>query len=66
MIVEATEQDVTPQAMPNAPIDFVTQLLRDLPSDDAKMMMAPIADVRYIRHAGMMLETGPSTQLKTS
>ena len=57
MIVEATEQDVSPQAMPNASMDFLTQLLRTLPSNEAKMLVAPIADVRHIRHVGMVVET---------
>ena len=66
MIVEATEQDVNPQAMPNASMDFLTQLLRTLPSDEAKMVVAPIADVRHIPHVGMIVEAGGSTQLKAS
>ena len=52
--------------MPNASMDFVPQLLRALPSDDAKMLVAPIADVRCTRHAGMIVETEGSTQLKAS
>ena len=36
MIVEATEQDLSPEAMPNASMDFLTQLLRALPSDDIR------------------------------
>ena len=66
MIVEATEQDLSPQAMPNASMDFLTQMLRALPSDEAKMLVAPIADVRHIRHVGMVVETGGSTRLKAS
>ena len=66
MIVEATEQDLSPQAMPNVSMDFLTQMLRALPSDEAKMLVAPIADVRHIRHVGMIVETGGSTRLKAS
>ena len=66
MIVEAAEQDLSPQAMPNVSMDFLTQMLRALPSDEAKMLVAPIADVRHIRHVGMIVETGGSTRLKAS
>ena len=66
MIVEAAEQDLSPQAMPNASMDFLSQLLRALPSDEAKMLVAPIADVRHIPHVGMIVEAGGSTQLKAS
>lgn len=66
MIVEATEQDLSPKAMPNVSMDFLTQMLRALPSDEAKMLVAPIADVRHIRHVGMTVETGCSTRLKAS
>ena len=66
MIVEATEQDLSPQAMPNVSMDFLTQMLRALPSDEAKMLVAPIADVRHVRHVGMVVETGGSTQLKAA
>ena len=41
MIVEATEQDLSPQAMPNVSMDFLTQMLRALPSDEAKMLWHP-------------------------
>ena len=66
MIVEATEQDLSPQAMPNVSMDFLTEMLRALPSDEAKMLVAPIADVRHMRHVGMIVETEGSTQLKAS
>jgi len=66
MIVEATEQDLSPQTMPNASMDFLSELLRALPADEAKMLVAPIANVRYMRHAGMIVETGSSTQVKSS
>ena len=66
MIVEATEQDLCPEAMPNVSMDFLTQLLRALPSDEIKMLVAPIANVRHVRHAGMVVETGGTTPLKAS
>jgi len=66
MIVEATEQELCPQAMPNASMDFLTQLVRALPSDEIKMLVAPIANVRHVRHAGMVVETGDTTPLKAS
>ena len=66
MIVEATEQDLSPQAMPNVSMDFLTEMLRALPSDEAKMLVAPIADVRHMRHVGMIVETEGSTRLKAS
>ena len=66
MIVEAIEQDISPQAMPNASMDFLTQMLRALPSDEANMMVAPIADVRHIPHVGMIVKTEGSTQRKAS
>ena len=66
MIVEATEQDLRSQGMPNVSMDFLTELLRALPSDEAKMLVAPIADVRHMRHVGMIVETEGSTQLKAS
>lgn len=66
MIVEATEQDLGPQAMPNVSVDFLSEMLRALPSDEAKMLVAPIADVRHMRHVGMIVETEGSTQLKAS
>ena len=66
MIVEATEQDLSPEAMPNASMDCLTQLLRCLPSDEIRMLVAPIEKVRYVRHAGMVVETGGMTPLKAS
>ena len=66
MIVEATEQDLSPRAMPNVSMEFLTQMLRALPSDEAKMLVAPIADVRHMRHVGMIVETEGSTRLKAS
>ena len=64
MIVEAAEQDLSPQTMPNVSMNFLTQMLRALPSDEAKMLVAPIADVLPIRPVGMIVETGGSTRLK--
>ena len=49
MIVEATEQDLSPQAMPNVSMDFLTQMLRALPSDEAKMLVAQCFRARPVK-----------------
>jgi hypothetical protein len=67
IIVEAAEQDLLcPRAMPNASMDFVSQLLLSLPSDANRMVVAPISAVRHVRHAGMVVDTLSPTPLQAS
>ena len=67
IIVEAAEQDfLCPRAMPNASMSFLSELMRRMPSDTSKMLAAPIAAVRHVRHAGMFVDMGASAQLQAS
>ena len=50
IIVEATEQVLSPRAMPNASMDFLSQLMLTLPTDLSRMVVAPISAVRHVRH----------------
>ena len=49
-VVEATEQDLCPRAMPNASMDFLSQLLISLPADPNRMLVAPVSAVHHIQH----------------
>ena len=56
-IVEATEQDLgIPEAMPNASMTFVSELLKTLPPAVDRMIVAPLRYVRRSPHAGMIVE----------
>ena len=67
IIVEASEQDlVSTRSLPNASMSFVSQLLLSLTPDLNKMIAAPIADVGNVPHAGMVVNTGTSTQLQAA
>ena len=57
MIVEVADQVLDiPKAMPNASMNFVTELLAPLPPDNDRMPVAPIMAVRHVRHAGMVVD----------
>ena len=62
-VVEATEQDLCPRAMPNASMDFLSQLLISLPADPNRMLVAPVSAVHHIQHSGMVVDTGSPTPL---
>ena len=66
IIVEAMYQDLCPRAMPNASMDFLTQLMHTLPTDLGRMVVAPISAVRHVRHTGMVVEWSSSTHLQAS
>ena len=66
VIVEATEQDLCPRAMPDASMDFLSQLMLTLPADPSRMVVAPVSAVRHVRHAGMVVEWSSDTQLQAS
>ena len=66
IIVEATEQDLCPRAMPNASMDFLSQLMLTLPTDLSRMVVAPVSAVRHVRHTGMVVELASSTHLQAS
>ena len=57
VIVEAAAQDVDePKAMPNAAMDFLSQLMRGLPADANTMAAAPLSASRHGGHAGMIVD----------
>jgi len=57
VIVEAGEQDLlSTRAIPNASMNFLAQLLDSLTPDPRRMIVAPITEVRHIRHAGMVVD----------
>ena len=67
IIVEATEQAVLiPKAVPNASMEYLSQLLHSVPIDSNRMVAAPIAAVRLLRHAGMVVDIGTSAPLQVS
>ena len=66
VIVEATQQDLWPQAMPNASMEFLSQLMLTLPADLGRMVAAPISAVRHVRHTGMVVEWSSSMRLQAS
>ena len=66
VIVEATQQDLCPRAMPNASMEFLTQLMLTLPTDPSRMVVAPISAVRHVRHTGMVVERSSSMHLQAS
>ena len=66
VIVEATQQDLCPRAMPNASMVFLSQLMLTLPTDLSRMVAAPISDVRHVRHIGMVVECSSSTHIQAS
>ena len=49
VIVEATQQDLCLRAMPNASMDFLSQLMLTLPTDPSRMLVAPVSAVRHVR-----------------
>ena len=59
VIVEAAAQEVDePKAMPNASMEFLSQLMRSLPADASTMAAAPLSALRHGRHAGMVVDLG--------
>ena len=66
IIVEATQQDLCLRAMPNASMDFLSQLMLALPADPTRMVVAPVSAVRHARHTGMVVEWSSSTHLQAS
>jgi hypothetical protein len=67
VIVEVAEQELyIPKAMPNASMTFVSQLLASLPLDADRMIVAPVIDLRHVRHAGMVVETKEPKPLQAS
>ena len=58
MIAQAEEQELLiPQAMPTKSLEFVSQLMRSLPIDANRMLVAPISMIGNMRHAGMVVDT---------
>ena len=59
--MEATEQVLLlPKAVPNASMEYVAQLLRSLPIDPNRMLIAPMSAVCLPRHTGMVVNaSGP-------
>ena len=67
VIVEAEQQDLfCPRALPNASMEFVSQLLQSLSPDTSRMVVAPLSAVRCVRHAGMVVDTLNPTPLQAS
>ena len=66
IIVEATQQDLCARAMPNASMDFLSQLMLTLPADPSRMVAAPVSAVRHIRHTGMVVEWSSSMHVQAS
>ena len=67
VIVESEPQDLfCPRALPNASMEFLTQLLHSLSPDQSRMLVAPLSAVRCVRHAGMVVDTSGSTPLQAS
>ena len=66
VIVEATEQELSLRAMPNASMDFLSQLMLTLPTDPSRMLVAPVSAVRHVRHTGMVVECSGGKQLQAS
>ena len=67
IVVEAEAHDlVCPRGMPNASMDFVTQLLQSLSTDMSRMVAAPLAAVRCVRHAGMVVDTLSTPQMSAA
>ena len=57
IIVEAAEQDLAiPEAMPNASMTFVSELLKTLRPAADRMIVAPLGYVRRSPHVGMIVE----------
>ena len=56
VIMEAEEQELLiPQAIPNNSLEFVSQLMRSLPADPSRMLVAPMSMIRHVSHAGMVV-----------
>ena len=67
VVVEAEQQDLLcPRALPNASMEFVSQLLNSLSPDPSRMLVAPLSAVHCVRHAGMVVDTLSSTPLQAS
>ena len=66
IIVEATQQDLCARAMPNASMDFLSQLMLTLPADPSRMVAAPVSAVRHIRHTGIVVEWSSSMHVQAS
>ena len=64
--MEAAEQDVCFLAMPNASMDFLSQLMLTLPADASRMLVAPVSAVRHVRHAGMVVELSETLRIQAS
>ena len=61
IIVEATEQAVLiPQAVPNASMEYLTQLMISLPQSSNRILAAPMSAVRLLRHGGMVVNPSSS------
>ena len=61
VIVEAAAQDVDePKAMPNASMDFLSELMRSLPAGATEhgLAAAPLSALRHGGHAGMVVDLG--------
>ena len=65
--MEAAGQDlVSTRSLPNASMNFLSQLLLSLAPDTNRMVAAPISNVRHVRHAGMVIDTDASTPLQAT
>ena len=67
VIVEATEQDLTiGAAIPNTSMAFLSELLKALPPDDDRMVVAPANQVTFSPHAGMVVIAQASKKIASS
>ena len=66
IIVEATEQELGPRAMPNASMDFLVTLMQKMGTDPSRMFAAPISAVHHVRHTGMVVDLPNSVQCQAS
>ena len=67
VIVEGAEQDLTiGAALPNASMSFLGELLKALPPDDDRMVVAPASQVSVSPHAGMVVGASAAKQMPAS
>ena len=58
VIVEAAEQDLfCPRALPNASMNYLSELLHAVAPDPSRMVAAPMSAVRHVSHSGMVVDS---------
>jgi len=57
-IVEAVEQDLfCPRSLPNASVNYLSELLHAVAPDPTRMIAAPMSLVRRVSHLGMVVDS---------